>query len=334
MSAKRLSKKQTEVTNKNKRLKKSKVQPVSVAKNGARLRKLTKRQNKKVTKQTVNAVKLPSSWALLVTSVRHIYENKKLFLGILLVYGLFYFLFVKGISANFQLGNLRQNLNDTFKGSMNGISTGFALYGLLLGTAGSSASESSGVYQSVLIVIVSLALIWALRMTYGKEFQARIRDSFYKGMYPLVPFIVVALIITLQMLPALIVTSLFSVIQNNGLAVGPLQTIIVYIVLCAGLFWSMYMLSSSLFALYIVTLPNTAPLAALKSARKLVRFKRAMLIRKVFFLPLVLLIFSAIVLIPLILIVPVAAELLFMVFTILLLGIVHGYLYHLYRSLL
>lgn len=304
------------------------------ATNGARLKKLTKRQDKKVEKKSQRSVQMPSAWAILGQSLRHIYRNKKLFGGILLTYGLLYVLFVKGISANFQLGNLRENLSETFNGKMNGLSTGVALYGLLLGTAGSSSNDTGGAYQTALVIIISLALIWALRVTYGKDAKPRIRDSFYKGMYPLVPFIVVALVIVVQMLPALITASLFSVIQNNGLAVGPFQSAVVYVILAAGLFWSLYMLSSSLFALYIVTLPDTAPFAALKSARKLIKYKRALLIRKVLFLPVSLLVFSALVLIPLILLIPIAAEVLFMLFTILLLGVVHSYLYTLYRSLL
>ena len=302
--------------------------------NGARLKKLTKRQDKKVAKTSQRSLAIPNAWVLLGQSLRHMYRNKKLFGGILLIYGLLYVLFVKGISANFQLGDLRENLNETFGGKMGGLGTGVALYGLLLGSAGSSGSDTGGAYQTVLVIVISLALIWALRVTYGKESEPRIRDSFYKGMYPLVPFIIVSLVIIVQLLPALITTSLFSIIQNNGLAVGALQNSLVVALFAVGLFWSLYMLSSSLFALYIVTLPDTAPFAALKSARNLIRYRRMILIRKVFFLPFILLLFSAVILIPLIILIPVAAEVLFMLFSVVLLGVVHSYLYTLYRRLL
>ena len=309
-------------------------QPVR-ADNGARLRPLNKRQRTKQVKLVERALKLPSVWVLLGRSLRHLYRHKKLFLGILLVYGVLYVLFVKGISANFQLGNLRASLDETFSGELNGFGTGVALFGLLLGSAGTAANEVGGAYQTALVVIISLALIWALRNTFNPQnIKLRIRDSFYQGMYPLVPFILVCLVLVVQSLPALITSSIYSVVQSNGLAVGTLQQGIALAVLLSGILWTFYLLSSSLFALYIVTLVDTPPMAALKSARKLVKFKRKAILRKVIFLPIILLLFSAIILIPLIILVPFAAELLFMIFTILLLGVVHSYLYTLYRSLL
>jgi hypothetical protein len=299
---------------------------------GSRLRRLTRWQRAKNEKQQQRTTKLPSAWVLLGQSLRRLYRQKRLFLGILIVYALLYILFVKGITANFQLNTLRQELTTTFEGKLNGFSTGVALYGLLLGTATNGASDTASTYQTVLVVIISLALIWALR--YGDYAKARIRESFYKGMYPLVPFVAVGLVLLLQALPALIVSSLFSTIQNSGLAVGALQQLIAIIILALGLFWSLYMLSSSLFALYIVTLPDAYPRAALKAARKLVRFRRIAILRKVLFLPVILLLASAIILIPLIIFVAPAAEILFMIFTILVLSIVHSYFYTLYRSLL
>ncbi|CAN5395640.1 hypothetical protein BH10PAT3_BH10PAT3_3880 [soil metagenome] len=304
------------------------------AENGSRLRKLNRRQTKKVEKKSQKSVELPNAWVVLGRSVRHLYRNRKLFFGISLVYGVLYILLVKGVSANFQLGSLRQNLSNTFSGNLSGLSMGVALYGLLLGSAGGSSSEAAGTYQTVLVIIVSLALIWALRSTYAEHGKLRIRDSFYKGMYPLVPFVIISLLVVLQLLPALIVGSLYSVVQSNGLVTGGVQQAIALVVLAVGLLWTFYMLSSSIFAFYIVTLADTPPVAALKLAKKLVRFKRQQILRKVLFLPAALLLFSAFVLIPLIIIFPLAAEVLFMLFTVLLLSVVHSYFYSLYRSLL
>jgi hypothetical protein len=308
--------------------------PRKNADNSVRLRPLTKRQSAKKEKTQQKQRPLPSAWKILASSLHHLYRNKKLFLGILAIYGVLYILFIKGLGTNFQLGSLRENLQDTFGGSLGALGTGVALYGLLLGSAGNASSEVAGAYQTALVIIVSLALIWALRQTYAQNTKVRIRDSFYKSMYPLVPFILVALVIMLQFLPALIVSSLYSVVQSNGLAVSGVEQTVAAIVLAGGLLLSLYFVSSSLFALYIVTLPDGTPLSALRAAKKLVRFRRAAIIRKVLFLPIILLLFSAVILIPLIIFLAPAAEVLFMTFTILALGVVHTYFYTLYRSLL
>ena len=55
-----------------------------------------------------------------------------------------------------------------------------------------------------------------------------------------------------------------------------------------------------MFALYIVTLPDMTPMKALRSARELVRYRRWTVLRKVLFLPLMLLVVAAIIMVPII----------------------------------
>lgn len=301
---------------------------------GTRLKKLNRKQSKKQLKTTQKQLPLPNAFVLLSKSLQHLWRNKRLFAGLLLVYAVLYVLFVKGISANFQLGSLRDNLNSAFGGKMSKLNTAVALYGLLLGSSTSSSNQSGSLYQTIFIIIMSLALIWALRQTYAADHKISVRDSFYKGMYPLIPFIGVLFVVMLQFLPALTVGSLYSYVQGNGIVVGFAQQAIATSILVLGMFWTFYMVSSSLFALYIVTLPDARPMASLRAAKKLVKYRRLLIMRKVFTLPVMLLLFSAIVLIPLIILLPVAAELLFMAFTVGLLAVIHSYCYTLYRSLL
>ena len=312
-----------------------KTTPKSVpSQNGTRTRKLSKRQKTKKAKTVQRNRALPKARVLFYRSLKQLYEHKKLFLGILAIYGVLYLLFVKGISANFQLGSLRDSLESAFGGKMSALSTGVALYGLLLGSAGTTANDSGGVYQTILLIIVSLALIWALRQTYSKTPKLKIRDAYYKGMFPLVPFMIVLFVIFIQFLPALIVASLYSVAQSSATLVGPLETTIAVVILLAGLSWTFYMVSSSLFAMYIVTLNNATPRASLKAAKQLVKYRRQMIIRKVLFLPMVLLVLSALVLIPLIIFAAPLAEVLFALSTIAIPAVLHSYFYTLYRSLL
>ena len=332
MSAKKTVKKPVKKVTTNK----TKVSNHSVA--NVRHRKLTRKELKRRAAESLKKEQktkhLPTSWSILTQSLRHLYAYNKTFLGILLIYAFFYILFVKGISANFQLGTLRANLTSSFDHKISAFHTGIALYGLLLGSAGTSSSESSGVYQTVLLIIISLALIWALRTSYGKVVKLAIRDAFYKSTSSLVPFLAIVFIIVLQCLPAVFLGTIFSTIQSSHLTVNAFQQGVAIAILAAGFFWTFYMLSSSLFALYIVTLPNAKPWEALKAAKRLVRFRRVIVLRKVLFLPLILLIFAGVMLVPLILIYAKAAEIMFLVFTILVLGVIHGYLYTLYRYLI
>jgi hypothetical protein len=94
------------------------------------------------------------------------------------------------------------------------------------------------------------------------------------------------------------------------------------------------MVTSSVFALYIVTLPNVTPMAALRSARDLVLHRRWLIMRKVLFLPVALLVIAAIIMVPVIILSPAVAEWLFFGLSMLALAVVHSYMYGLYRELI
>jgi hypothetical protein len=97
---------------------------------------------------------------------------------------------------------------------------------------------------------------------------------------------------------------------------------------------TVYMLCSTLFALYIVTLPNTTPMAALRSSRQLVLHRRWTIVRKLLFLPVALIALTAVIVTPLIIFAAPIAPWVFFGLSTLLLPVVHAYLYSLYRSML
>jgi hypothetical protein len=94
------------------------------------------------------------------------------------------------------------------------------------------------------------------------------------------------------------------------------------------------MLCSSLFALYIVCLQGTDPMAALRAARELVRYRRWTILRKIIFLPLALLVCGAALTIPAIFLITPVAGVVFFVLSMIGLTVAHCYMYRLYRELL
>jgi hypothetical protein len=137
----------------------------------------------------------------------------------------------------------------------------------------------------------------------------------------------------LELLPLIAAGALYNVVVNNGVAVGSFERAIV-LVLCAGLAAvSVYLLCSSIFALYIVTEPEAAPVQSLRRARDLVRFRRFEILRKLLFLPLAVVIVGAIIMLPIALYLTSIATFAFLVLTTLVLAVVHSYMYTLYREL-
>jgi hypothetical protein len=277
--------------------------------------------------------KIPGSFRLLAKSIQMPKQHWKLFLGITVVYGLLTIILVRGLGGSLNLAELKTTLRAGFGGQFASLTTGLALFSYLIGSAGSSTSAAGGVYQTLLVIIMSLAIIWALRQVMA-EAKVRIRDAFYKGMYPLIPFTLVLLVIGLQLLPLLVGSWLYSTVVTNGIAVNTPEKLMWALLFFLLALLSLYMLCSSLFALYIVTLPDMTPLKALRSARQLVLHRRWTVLRKILFLPVAILVLAAVIMVPLIIFLTPLAEWVFFLLTMFVLVVIHGYMYTLYRELL
>jgi hypothetical protein len=279
------------------------------------------------------AAKLPSAWRLMAGSLKLLRQNWKLFLGITLVYGLLTIILVRGFGGSLNLSELKANLQNGISGSLSSFSTAATLFTYLLGSSGTSSTPAGGVYQSLLIIVMSLVVIWSLRQVLASQ-KIGVRDGFYKGMYPLVPFILVLFVIGLQLVPFAVGSWVYGTVINNGIAVTTPEKLVWLIIFFLLVLLSLYMLCSSLFALYIVTLPDMTPMKALRSARQLVLHRRWTVLRKIIFLPISLLVLGAIIMFPLILWLTPLAEWVFFLLTMFVLVVVHTYMYSLYRELL
>ena len=296
----------------------------------SRTRKLDYKSKKKSVK--INEP-IPSSFSILVLALKHIWRNKKLFIGILIVYAVLYMILVRGLAANFKLPDTKQAVEDA-GGDLDVITLGTVLFGSLVGTAGSTQSESAAVYQVLLFILLSLVLIWALRQTYATTAKIKVKQAFYSSMYPLIQYILVWILISLQLLPALIGISLYSIVSSNGIAVGTLENILWIMLAIIFTSISIFFVSSSLFATYIVALPNMTPMLAIKKASIIVKFRRFAVIRKVIFFPIFTSLFALLIFLPLVVYLTFFAEIFFMVFLLALILVGHAYFYNLYRKLM
>ena len=277
--------------------------------------------------------RLPSVWTLTKKTCVLLWSRRWLFLGISLVYGMLTLVFVQGLSGGADVNSLKQQLGLGIGGNAGQLVTGTAVFTQLLAASGSNSSATAGAYQLFIGLVVSLATIWALRQTVAGQ-RIRLRDAFYRGMYPLVPFILVLCVILLQLLPFLIGGLLYTTVVSSGIAVYTLEKAVwlaLFLVLACV---TVYLLCSSLFALYIVTLPDMTPMKALRSARQLVRYRRTQVFRKLLFLPVALLIAAFIVMLPFIVFAAGFAQWVFFVLSMLGLVIVHAYMYTVYKELL
>jgi hypothetical protein len=298
-----------------------------------RVRKGTKRQTKTKAKVEARSLKLPSSFKL-VGQVFHIFKAYwRPLLGIVVVYLILNILFASGLSSlSSGVNDIKANLQAS-AGSMHPLAKGLSGFGALVGSAGVSGSASGTILQSVLFVVESLVIIWALRQLLAGR-KVGVKQAYYSAMYPLVPFVLIICVIFLELIPLALGTTVLNAVLTSAVSVVTLATWIGWLIfiLLAGA--SFYLISSSLFGLYIVTLPDMQPREALRSARNLVRYRRWQVLPKVLFLPVFILAAMAVIIIPLIIWASFLVAPVFYFLEMLTILFVHAYLYCLYRGLI
>ncbi len=278
---------------------------------------------------------LPSSLQLFRLSLGTLKSNWRFFGGITVVYGLLLVIFASGLSGEFDLQGAKDLLNESLGGEGGNLTTSIMLFSDLASSSSASNNEVVSLYQTVIVVICSLAIIWGLRQAHTKGAKTlRVKDSFYNGMYPLVPLMLVLFVIALQLIPLTLGASLYAFTVGGGIATTAAEQLLWVTLTFLLVTLSLYMVSSSIFALYIVTLPRITPVQALRSARKLVAHRRLVIIRKLLVLLIVVFVVLGLVVIPFIAFLPLAAELVFFTLSVTLLPVTHAYIYNLYRSLL
>ncbi len=277
--------------------------------------------------------KLPDVWRLSADSLRLVWRGKGALSGIILWFGLAYLIIVTGFSGGSNVVAIKQQFSGFFHGNFSQLDSGLGVYAVLLGSVGNSSNGTSISVAAFVIVVAILALIWAYRQIVNGT-TIRIRDAYYRGMYPLIPFLGILLIISLELLPIIAGISLYTFATYNHVAVDLVEKSLFGLLALSLSALSLYWLSSSLLALYIVTLPDMTPMRALKSAKPLVQNKRLAIILRILYLPLVLLIISLVIIVPIIIVLSVAAQLVFMLLSLVFIVIANAYMYNLYRELI
>lgn len=276
---------------------------------------------------------LPKAWSILRTSIALTLSAPMTIAGVTAIYGIGLVLLVRGFSASQDFVTLKVLLDSIMTGTFGKIQSVALQLTLLFGGNGTSSTPNAGVYQGVLLVVCSLAIIWVFRRTQAKE-SVSTKAAFYQGMYPLIPFMTVLFIIGIQLLPLTIGSYLYSTVIGGGIAVHTGEKIGALVVFIALAVWSLRMITGSVFALYIVTLPDMTPLRAVRSAKRLVAGRRLLIWRKLILLPVVIAVGTSILVLPFLLFFTPVVVWVFFVLSTVWFALIHGYLYTLYRELL
>ncbi len=276
---------------------------------------------------------IPSWYKITKKAFKLLRANLKPIIWFFIIYGLLYLVFVRGVVSPVNIDSVRDQVNDATGAAASTLIKNVTAMSVLFQSAISTGGDIASLYQMMFIIVSTLALIWLFRQQQAGN-NVSMKDAFYRGMYPLVPFVLVLLVIILQAMPATIGSFLFTTVTSTGIAVNTFEQVIWLLLFLSTLILSLYMISASVIALFIVTLPEMTPMLALKKAKELVTFRRANVLGKVVILIILVGLFYVSIVFPSIFISAVLAQVTFFFLTVIMVPFVVAYLFVLYRELL
>lgn len=274
---------------------------------------------------------IPTSSQLLKYTLQFLWRHKKVFFYIILIHGLIYVTIIRSpVSAS--IGSIRDSIDNVLgDGSEKTTSGVLATLGTVLTVSATNQTKSTMVAISVLLM--SLVYIWAIRELHAKK-EIKARDAYYNSMAPLIPVALILVVISLQFIPFAIATFIYGTARTTGLFANGFEDLTFFVIALLTGVLSFYWVTSTVIALYIATLQGMYPWRALRTAKKLVQFQRFAVFKRLFALPILLgLLYLGL----LVLVIRFATDQVFLIvesLQLIILPVIHIYLYKLYRSLI
>lgn len=275
---------------------------------------------------------IPTWFALTKKALKLLKANALPALIYTILYALIFSVFVRGIVAPLDIQKIRDQI-EAYTTGVSSFSSNVTIVGFMLNAAFNASGDIAMLYQLLFILASVLALIWLFRQQQAGN-KVTLKDAYYRGMYPLVPFLVVLVVIALQSIPAMIGSTLYSTVVRDRLAVTTVEQVFWFLFFILLIVLSLYLISTSLIALFIVTLPEMKPLTALKEAHALVEHRRLTVLVRVIALIAILFGTYLALVFPAVFFSAILSQVVFFILTLLIVPFSVAYLYVLYRELL
>ncbi len=273
---------------------------------------------------------IPTSWALTKESFRFFTQNFWIFFWMICIHAGLYGALVYG-PTDINVSEIQDTLKAAFGTNPNSLEGTAVAVGSLIGA--STQRQGAAFYNFLIVLLMSLSLVWVIRHLLAKQ-RFTIRDGFYNGPRPAIPVVLLLFVMMIQALPFTIASYVYVIGRTSGTFITGWEDLTFFLIaLFCGLF-SLYLMTPAIMSLYAVTLPNMYPLKTLRMSKQIVQFRRFEVFRRIFALPfIVALLFFAILLI-LLRLYPEGGIWFVRIFPIVILPMIHIYLFKLYKSLL
>ncbi len=252
----------------------------------------------------VRPLTMPGYIAFTTEVWKTIWRYKNTFGLLILTYALMSAVLVGLVSQSTysQIGDLlRTSSGDIFKGNVGQIGqAGLLLVSAMSGALNPNLTDTQQVLSALLIIMMWLTTIWLLRAFLAGH-KPKFRDGLYNAGAPIIPTLLLALVLVVQLIPAAIAAIGLSAALPTGLVSQGVEAMVFWVVVLLLFLLSLYWITSSFIALVIITLPGMYPFNALKTASELVVGRRLPVVLRIVWLFVITIILWAVVMIPIIL---------------------------------
>ncbi|HET6747016.1 MAG TPA: hypothetical protein VFH06_02845 [Candidatus Saccharimonadales bacterium] len=249
------------------------------------------------------SLKIPGYWAFTNEVRATLWKHKKTFSWLVVVYGALTAAII-GIASQTAYedysNTLKESGDQLFQGNWwEAGRAGILLASGVLGSLNNAPNDVEKFVAVLLGLMVWLTTIWLLRaMIAGKK--PKFRDGLYNSSAPLVSTALVFAVGVIQLLPVALAAIAFAAGSSSGLINDGIEAMIFWLFEILLLALSLYWITSTLFALVLVTLPGMYPMRAIETAGDLVIGRRLRILLRFIWLFALTIVVWAIIIIPII----------------------------------
>ncbi|MDK2899260.1 MAG: hypothetical protein PWQ10_447 [Patescibacteria group bacterium] len=250
------------------------------------------------------SLELPGYWTFTVQVQKTLWKNRKVFISVAITYAVLTALLV-GIASQDTYAIVADLLKtyggDVFAGNWGSIGQAGILYlSAITGGMSNNLTDTQQLYAVLITLLTWLTSVWLLRNILAGH-KVRMRDGIYNAGAPIISTFAVSLVILIQLIPIAFALIGYSAASVTILLYGGVESMLFWIV--AGLLsiLSLYLLTGTIFALIIVTLPGMYPMQAIRAAGNLVIGRRMRILLRLVWMVFIQLIAWALIMIPIIL---------------------------------
>ncbi len=257
--------------------------------------RLTRRRDYK------RSLKLPGYLSLTAQFLKLIKDNWRIFLSLTLIYVILTLLMSSAMSQSTysELINF-VSLSQGEDGAMGFAGTLSVFWSIVLAQLGGTATSGQSQVMGVLIgLFMWLTVVWLLRaILAGKKPKAR--DGLYLSGGPVLALLMLVLVAIIQLLPAAIAIIVYGAAQSSMILDQTAMLMLFGGAMILLITMSLYWVTSTFFAMIIVSLPGIYPMEALRLASEIVVGRRIRILLRLMWLIVLLVVFWAAVLLPVI----------------------------------